>query len=74
MQAGSYGGIKLGKEGQNRRVNWLLSIQQWQEEFLGNLPAESFVNIIKEDLLGTSVCVFTRSGDLMRLPKVGDIS
>lgn len=60
---------KLGKDALMRRVNWLNSIREWQDEFLGSLSAQEFVQCIRDDLLGQTVFVFTPSGDIMRLPK-----
>ena len=54
-----------------RRVNWLNSIRDWQQEFVGSLSAREFVDCITDDLLGQGVFVFTPSGAVMRLPKVG---
>ena len=53
-----------------RRVNWLNSIRDWQQEFVGSLSAREFVDCITDDLLGQGVFVFTPSGAVMRLPKV----
>ncbi len=53
-----------------RRVNWLNSIREWQEEFLGSLTAREFVDCVTDDLLSQGVFVFTPRGEVMRLPKV----
>lgn len=53
-----------------RRVNWLNSIREWQEEFLGSLTAREFVDCVTDDLLSQRVFVFTPRGEVMRLPKV----
>lgn len=52
-----------------RRINWLNSIRQWQEEFVGTLTAQEFVACVTDDLLGQGVFVFTPSGQVLRLPK-----
>ena len=54
-----------------RRINWLTSIRDWQSEFVNSLSAREFVDCITDDLLGRGVFVFTPSGQVMRLPKVG---
>ena len=53
----------------SRRINWLNSIRQWQEEFVGTLTAQEFVACVTDDLLGQGVFVFTPSGQVLRLPK-----
>ncbi len=60
---------KLDSYSMTRRINWLNSIRQWQEEFLGTLSAKEFVACVTGDLLGQGVFVFTPSGQVMRLPK-----
>lgn len=69
---------KGGKAGQgdriedhvnDRRVNWLSSIREWQEEFLSTMPPREFVDCVTDDLFGKGVFVFTPSGQSMRLPK-----
>lgn len=62
-------GIRLDPQSMSRRINWLNSIRQWQEEFVGTLTAQEFVACITDDLLGQGVFVFTPSGQVMRLPK-----
>lgn len=52
-----------------RKINWLNSIRQWQEEFVDTLTAQEFVDCVTDDLLGQGVFVFTPSGQVMRLPK-----
>lgn len=52
-----------------RRINWLNSIRQWQEEFVDTLTAQEFVDCVTDDFLGQGVFVFTPSGQVMRLPK-----
>ena len=42
--------------------------QQWQEEFLGVITAEEFVDTVTGDLLGRRVFVFTPSGGVMNMP------
>ena len=53
-----------------RREHWLKSIIEWQNEFLGSLTAQEFVDGITGDLLGRGVFVFTPRGEILRLPKV----
>ena len=53
-----------------RRVNWLNSIREWQQDFLGSLDAREFVDCVTDELFGKGVFVFTPFGDVMRLPKV----
>lgn len=53
-----------------RRVNWLNSIREWQQDFLGSLDAREFVECVTDELFGKGVFVFTPFGDVMRLPKV----
>jgi sulfur carrier protein ThiS len=60
---------KLGHVEMARRVNWLQSIQQWQEEFLGAVTATEFMEVMQRDLLTQTVFAFTVGGDIMRLPK-----
>lgn len=62
-------GAKLDSGIMSRRINWLNSIRQWQEEFVGTLTAQEFVDCITDDLLGQGVFVFTPSGQVTRLPK-----
>ena len=58
----------LIRSGHARQVAWLSNIREWQEEFLGVLTAEEFVDTITGDLLGRRVFVFTPSGGVMNLP------
>lgn len=60
---------RLDAQTMSRRINWLNSIRQWQEEFVGTLTAQEFVACVTDDLLGQGVFVFTPSGQVMRLPK-----
>ena len=53
-----------------RRVNWLNSIREWQQDFLGSLDAREFVDCVTDELFGKGVFVFTPFGEVMRLPKV----
>ena len=62
-------GQRLDPQTMSRRINWLNSIRQWQEEFVGTLTAQEFVACVTDDLLGQGVFVFTPSGQVMRLPK-----
>lgn len=69
-------GIAIEKQENNsdastltRRINWLNSIRQWQEEFVDTLTAQEFVDCVTDDFLGQGVFVFTPSGQVMRLPK-----
>ena len=71
LQGGKGGGVaKLDQRIMTRRVNWLTSIRDWQQEFVGSLSAREFVDCVTGDLLGQGVFVFTPSGAVMRLPKV----
>uniref|UniRef100_A0A7S0X9U9 TGS domain-containing protein n=1 Tax=Mantoniella antarctica TaxID=81844 RepID=A0A7S0X9U9_9CHLO len=58
----------LIRTGHARQVAWLSNIREWQEEFLGVLTAEEFVDTVTGDLLGRRVFVFTPSGGVMNLP------
>lgn len=58
----------LIKSGHERQLAWLANIREWQEEFLGVLTAEEFVDTITGDLLGRRVFVFTPEGGVMNLP------
>jgi hypothetical protein len=60
---------RLDPQTMSRRINWLNSIRQWQQEFVGTLTASEFVACITDDLLGQGVFVFTPSGQVMRLPR-----
>ena len=62
-------GMKLDPGAMSRRINWLNSIRQWQQEFVGTLTAQEFVDCITDDILGQGVFVFTPSGQVTRLPK-----
>eukprot|EP00250_Pteridium_aquilinum_P014465 c22008_g1_i1 orf=436-3033(+) len=52
-----------------RRVSWLNAIREWQEEFVGNMSAQEFVDTVTGDLLGSRVFVFTPKGEIKNLPK-----
>ncbi|MCO5558382.1 hypothetical protein L7F22_011964 [Adiantum nelumboides] len=52
-----------------RRVSWLTAIREWQEEFVGNMSAQEFVDTVTGDLLGSRVFVFTPKGEIKNLPK-----
>ena len=56
------------RSGHARQVEWLSNIRQWQEEFLGVITAEEFVDTVTGDLLGRRVFVFTPSGGVMNMP------
>ena len=56
------------RSGHARQVEWLSNIREWQEEFLGVITAEEFVDTVTGDLLGRRVFVFTPSGGVMNLP------
>lgn len=64
------GAARLSRDVMKRREHWLKSIIEWQNEFLGSLTAQEFVDGITGDLLGRGVFVFTPNGEIMRLPKV----
>ena len=49
-----------------RRVSWLKSIQEWQQEFSSS---REFVEAVMRDLLGGRVFVFTPKGRIINLPK-----
>jgi hypothetical protein len=51
--------------------NWLTQMRKWQEEFVGSLSAREFVDGVTAEVLGQSVFVYTHTGELRRLPKVG---
>ena len=70
LQSTRYGGRKLDSQVMTRRVNWLNSIREWQQDFLGSLNAREFVDCVTDELFGKGVFVFTPFGDVMRLPKV----
>ena len=69
-QAGEAATLRLAPQVLTRRINWLNSIREWQQEFLGNLTPGEFVNCVMDDLLGRSVFVFTPTGQVMRLSRV----
>lgn len=52
-----------------KRMAWLNAIQEWQDEFVGNMTAREFVDTITGDLLGSKVFVFTPKGEVVNLPK-----
>jgi len=52
-----------------RRVSWLKSIRDWQEEFVGNMSSREFVDTVTGDLLSSRVFVFTPKGEVKNLPK-----
>ncbi|GLV48509.1 guanosine-3',5'-bis(diphosphate) 3'-pyrophosphohydrolase [Thermus sp. LT1-2-5] len=49
-----------------RRISWLKSIQEWQQEFSSS---REFVEAVTRDLLGGRVFVFTPKGRIINLPK-----
>ncbi|KAG0496626.1 hypothetical protein HPP92_001317 [Vanilla planifolia] len=51
------------------RVGWLNAIKEWQEEFVGNMSSREFVDIVRHDLLGNRVFVFTPKGEIKNLPE-----
>lgn len=69
LQNTRYGGRKLDSQVMTRRVNWLNSIRDWQQDFLGSLDAHEFVECVTDELFGKGVLVFTPFGEVMRLPK-----
>ena len=73
LQSTKYGGRKLDSQVMTRRVNWLNSIREWQQDFLGSLDAREFVDCVTDELFGKGVFVFTPFGEVMRLPKVSGI-
>ncbi|KAH7431778.1 hypothetical protein KP509_08G066100 [Ceratopteris richardii] len=52
-----------------RRVSWLNAIREWQEEFVGNMSAQEFVDTVTGDLLSSRVFVFTPKGEIKNLPR-----
>ncbi|CAI5519874.1 unnamed protein product [Closterium sp. Naga37s-1] len=52
-----------------RRVSWLNSIREWQEEFVGSISAREFVDTVTCDLFGSRIFVFTPKGEVKNLPK-----
>ncbi|CAI5465679.1 unnamed protein product, partial [Closterium sp. Yama58-4] len=52
-----------------RRVSWLNSIREWQEEFVGAISAREFVDTVTCDLFGSRIFVFTPKGEVKNLPK-----
>jgi len=61
----------LSRDDMSRRVRWLRSIREWQQEFVGDLSAREFVDTVTGDLLvsGKRVFVFTPKGEVMSLPR-----
>jgi guanosine-3',5'-bis(diphosphate) 3'-pyrophosphohydrolase len=53
-------------EEMRRRVSWLKSIQEWQQEFSSS---REFVEAVTRDLLGGRVFVITPKGRIINLPK-----
>ncbi|KAL7172092.1 hypothetical protein ACSBR2_031730 [Camellia fascicularis] len=51
------------------RIGWLNAINEWQEEFVGNMSSREFVDTITRDLLGSRVFIFTPKGEIKNLPK-----
>jgi len=49
-----------------RRVGWLKSIQEWQQEYSSS---RDFVEAVTRELLGDRVFVFTPKGKIINLPK-----
>uniref|UniRef100_A0A7C3HSV6 Bifunctional (P)ppGpp synthetase/guanosine-3',5'-bis(Diphosphate) 3'-pyrophosphohydrolase n=1 Tax=Meiothermus ruber TaxID=277 RepID=A0A7C3HSV6_MEIRU len=49
-----------------RRVGWLKSIQDWQQEYSSS---RDFVEAVTKELLGDRVFVFTPKGKIINLPK-----
>ena len=60
----------LSRDDMSRRVGWLQSIREWQQEFV-SLSAREFVDTVTGDLLlsGKRVFVFTPKGEVMSLPR-----
>mmetsp|Transcript_934 Transcript_934/g.2883 ORF Transcript_934/g.2883 Transcript_934/m.2883 type:complete len:802 (+) Transcript_934:372-2777(+) len=69
VQSSKWGNLRMNTEVMNRRINWLNSIREWQEEFLDLISAREFVDTVTGDLLGQRVFVFTPAGEVMHLPK-----
>uniref|UniRef100_A0A061QR48 Putative GTP diphosphokinase RSH1, chloroplastic n=1 Tax=Tetraselmis sp. GSL018 TaxID=582737 RepID=A0A061QR48_9CHLO len=68
-QSSKWGKVRMNTEVMNRKINWLTSIREWQEEFIDMLSAREFVDTVTGDLLGQRVFVFTPTGEVMHLPK-----
>lgn len=49
-----------------KRVGWLRSIQEWQQEYSSS---RDFIEAVTRDLLGDRVFVFTPKGKIINLPK-----
>ncbi|CAG9464875.1 unnamed protein product [Pedinophyceae sp. YPF-701] len=60
---------RVSKEALDRRINWLQSIREWQQEFVGSISAQEFVDTVTGDLFKQGVFVFTPAGQVMNLPK-----
>jgi (p)ppGpp synthase/HD superfamily hydrolase len=60
----------LSRDDMSRRVGWLQSIREWQQEFV-SLSAREFVDTVTGDLLvsGKRVFVFTPKGEVLSLPR-----
>ena len=61
----------LTRDDMSRRVRWLSSLREWQQEFVGDLSAREFVDTVTGDLLvsGRRVFVFTPKGEVVSLPR-----
>lgn len=53
-------------EALKKRVGWLGSIQEWQQEYSSS---RDFIEAVTRDLLGDRVFVFTPKGKIINLPK-----
>ena len=67
----NYDGNGTSSDGRSiaKKMAWLNAIQEWQDEFVGNMTAREFVDTITGDLLGSKVFVFTPKGEVVNLPK-----
>ena len=61
----------LSRDDMSRRVRWLSSLREWQQEFVGDLSAREFVDTVTGDLLvsGRRVFVFSPKGEVVSLPR-----
>ena len=69
--SGAAAAAGLSREDIARRVGWLNSIREWQQEFVGEVSAREFVDAVTGDLLvsGKRVFVWTPKGEVMNLAR-----
>ena len=51
------------------QAGWLNAVKEWQQEFVGSVSAEEFVETVVGDFLPRSIFVFSADGTLVSLPK-----